>query len=145
MKINRDPIVIVVAALVIATLSFVGGMQVQKSLGTKNTGANASGAPGAGGGFRRGNGTFGQVSSIDGTTSMVVANSRSGANVTVSFSSSTTVTDGTGAASSIGAIQVGDTVVVTGTKAGDGSVTATSIRLNPSFGGGTPSTTTPSE
>ncbi len=134
----------IVAAVLLLGVGFVGGMQVQKGLGTKT--ASATGAPGGfgaggggGGGFRRGGGTFGTVSSINGTTSMVVANSRTGANVTVSFSGNPTVTDGSGNSSSISAIATGDTVIVMGQTGSDGTVTATSIRLNPTFGGGAPS------
>lgn len=136
---KRDPIVMVVAAVVLVAVGFFAGMQVQKSTGSKTT-ANAAG-PGSfggqgGGGFRRGGGgTFGTVSSINGTTSMVVQDSRTGTSTTVNFSSSTTVTDGS-SSSSLSAIATGDTVVVMGTKASDGSVTATRVLLNPSFGGG---------
>ena len=138
MKMKRDPIVMVVVAVVIATVGFIGGMQVQKHLGTKTTAAAAGGGfgSGQGAGFRRGGGgTFGQVTSINGTTSMVVQDSRTGTSVTVSLSGNPTITDA-GASSSLSAIATGDTVVVMGTKASDGSVAATRILLNPSFGGG---------
>ncbi len=143
MKMKHDPIVMVVAAILLVGLGFVGGMQVQKSLGSKTASTTAAtsggyGPGGSGGGFRHGGGTFGTVSSINGTTSMVVANSRTGANVTVSLSGNPTVTDGTGATSSISAIATGDTVIVMGSTGSDGTVTATSIRLNPTFGGGAP-------
>jgi hypothetical protein len=142
MKTKRDPIVMIVVAVVIAAVGFVAGMQVQKHLGTKTAATPANGFGGAGGGFgggggfrRGGGGTFGQVTSINGTTSMVVQNSRTGTNTTVSLSGNPTVTDA-GASSSLSAIATGDTVIVRGTTASDGTVAATSILINPSFGGG---------
>ena len=141
MKIKRDPIVLIVVAILLVGVGFVGGMQVQKGLGSKSASATngpggyGSTAGGPGGGFRRGGGTFGTVSSMNGTTSMVVQNSRTGANVTVSLSGNPTVTDGSGNSSSISAIATGDTVIVMGSTGSDGTVTATSIRLNPTFGG----------
>jgi hypothetical protein len=140
MKMKRDPIVMIVVAVVIAAVGFVAGMQVQKHLSTRTTASAANGfggtSAGPGGGFRRGGGgTFGQVTSIDGTTSMVVQDSRTGTSVTVSLTGNPTVTDA-GATSSLSSIATGDSVVVMGTKASDGTVTATRILLNPSFGGG---------
>jgi hypothetical protein len=142
MKTKRDPIVLIVAAILIAGVGFVGGMQVQKGLGSKSASATTGtpggyGTGGPGGGFRH-NGTFGTVSSINGTTSMVVQDSRTGTSVTVSLTGNPTVTDGSGNSSSVSAIATGDTVIVMGSTGSDGTVAATSIRLNPTFGGGAP-------
>ena len=141
MKLKPAQIIIMaVAILIIAGGAFWGGMAYQKS--RQPTTLSRSGGP-QGGGFGGGqfNGanrpTFGQVSSIN-STDMVVA-SRFGGNVTVQLDSNPTVTDGSGNSASVSDIQTGDTVIVQGSKNSDGSITAQSIRINPSFGGGSSS------
>ena len=133
-----------VGLVLVAIISFVGGMQFQKSLKPiVTTSANGTMVPGGGSGFARSGNrpTFGTVASISATSMSVTT--RSGSTVTVSLSGNPTVTDN-GATSSLSAIATGDTVAVVGTVA-NGSVNATSIVLNPSFGrgsfgGGAPAT-----
>jgi Domain of unknown function (DUF5666) len=137
---KKDPIVLGAGALIIAVVFFLIGMQVQKSATPAPIGNSANspssmarGAYGGGPGYRRGGGTFGQVTSV--TPTSIVIQSRSGSNVTVALSSTTTVLDSMGATSSISAIKTGDTVMVSGTTNSDGSVSAARVLINPSFGG----------
>jgi hypothetical protein len=140
------PTVVLVLALV-ATAGFLAGVQVQKRQG----GSTTSVAAGAQGGTRTGtqNGrtggaganaaggagaTVGQVKVIDGTTMYVL--DRDGNTVRVSTSPSARVSktvDGT-----MLDVRPGDTVIVQGTKAADGSVDASSVTLGGAgiFGGG---------
>jgi len=142
MKSNKSIIMLVVVGVLVVGLSFFGGMLTQKALARNSSstaaagsGSGYGGAGGAGGGFRRGGGggVFGTVQSISGTT-MTVSNQRTGSTSTVSLASNPTVTDA-GSSSSVSAIQTGDTVIVRGTTASNGTVTAQSVLLNPSFGG----------
>jgi hypothetical protein len=100
------------------------------SRGTGSTGG-AAGVPGA-----LGAATTGTVTEVSGST-LFVTNS-SGGLVKVTVNPSATVTRN--AKSSLGSLLVGDTVVVQGTKASNGSVTATSVSatgagVNSGFGG----------
>jgi hypothetical protein len=130
---------VVLLALLIAAGGIWGGAALQRSEGTSSgsspasslaslfrgarggTGAglfSGTGAPGASGGA-----TTGTVTEVSGST-LYVTNA-SGALVKVTVGPTATVDRN--AASSLGALQVGDTVVVEGTKASNGSVTATSV------------------
>ena len=137
---RRSRIVLGVAFIGVALLAFAGGMEFQhtrtKTLATTpaagqfgSTNPSGSGRFSGFGGQRP---TFGQVTSISGST-MVVQN-QSGSSVTVSLSGNPAITDATGATVTSSDIQVGETVVVSGTTSSDGTITATRIRLNPSFG-----------
>jgi hypothetical protein len=126
--------------LAVAGLAFWGGIVVQKDFLTKAVTAltasvQSSGTAGAAGGGsgRRfgGRPTLGTVSSLSGSTLVVKTSS---ADVTVDLTSSTMITNG-GSAASVSDIATGDTVAVIGTAASDGTVTATRVLLNPSFGG----------
>ena len=124
-------------ALLIAAGGIWGGAALQRSEGT-SSGSSASassfaslfrGARGATTGSplsaagAAGGATTGTVTEVSGDT-LYVTNA-SGALVKVTVGPSTTVDRN--AAASLGSLQVGDTVVVEGTKASSGSVTATSV------------------
>jgi hypothetical protein len=79
--------------------------------------------------------TFGTVASVSGNT-IVVTNSRTGANVTVNVTSATTYTNSSGAAASLADVTAGTTVAAIGSAGSDGAIAATRILINPSFGGG---------
>ena len=151
------PVTLVLGALILAALGFVGGVQVQKSQGSTGGGTAAragfpaglpSGAPGSGGASGgpssvaggpagavggpagavggpagAGGATTGTVSNKDGHT-LYVKNS-AGTTVKVKVGDGAKVTRV--ASASVGAIQPGDTVIVQGTKASSGTVTASSI------------------
>jgi hypothetical protein len=147
------------AALVVASAGFLGGIVVGKHYGSSGSGSPASafsrlaagasapaggagsgsgaglgGRGGGGGGFLAGNATIGTIKLIDGGT--VYVQTTGGDIVQVSTSAGTKVT-----ASSIVPVkdlQPGETVIVQGSKNSRGGVTATSISqtsLGAGFGG----------
>ena len=146
---------LVLAALVVASAGFIGGIVVGKHYGSSGSGSPASafsrfaagasatartgagagaGLGGRGGGFAAGNATIGTIKLIDGGT--VYVQTSGGDIVQVSTSAGTKVT-----ASStvpIKDLQPGQTVIVEGAKNSRGGVTATSISqtsLGAAFGG----------
>jgi hypothetical protein len=146
---------LVLAALVVASAGFIGGIVVGKHYGSSGSGSPASafsrfaagasatartgagpgaGLGGRGGGFAAGNATIGTIKLIDGGT--VYVQTSGGDIVQVSTSAGTKVT-----ASStvpIKDLQPGQTVIVEGAKNSRGGVTATSISqtsLGAGFGG----------
>jgi hypothetical protein len=146
---------LVLAALVVASAGFLGGIVVGKHYGSSGSGSPASafsrfaagasatartgagpgaGLGGRGGGFAAGNATIGTIKLIDGGT--VYVQTSGGDIVQVSTSAGTKVT-----ASStvpIKDLQPGQTVIVEGAKNSRGGVTATSISqtsLGAGFGG----------
>lgn len=131
--------------LIIAVLSFVGGMQYQKGKKTASTDQTASGqgfsnlqgGPAGGG---RMNIVLGQVTAIS-STSISVQDSRSNSTTTLDITSDTKVTDN-GQAASLSSIKVGDNVVVRPNSSN--SKQADQIILNPRVpsGGAAPSSTT---
>jgi cytoskeletal protein RodZ len=133
-----------VVAIILVGISFVAGMQVQKSITKSNAatvvGSANGGTTGGAGGFSGRGGrmgmrpTFGTVSSISGSNLTVTTDAST--TVTVTLSSSTQITDGNGATATAGSIKTGDTIAAFGTTSSDGAtITATRIRLNPAFGG----------
>jgi hypothetical protein len=133
-----------IALVVVAAGAFVGGMQYQKSTGgsstTATTQTGAGGFGGAGGGFggTRRSGGFGTVTAVSGTSITISettpgSDSSSGTSKTYAITSSTTVTD-SGQSASVSDIQTGDRVIIR-TSTSDTS-TASSIMVNPTFGGG---------
>jgi hypothetical protein len=148
-------------AVIIAAAGFAGGVEVQKGSGTASTGAGApqagfaGGPPGAAGRPSTGPGgsgsvTTGQVKSKDGST-LYVTNA-DGTTVKVKTTSTSKVSRN--ASAGAGSIHPGDTVVIQGTTAANGTVTATSVSATASgvtpagggFLGGRPAgsgTTTP--
>jgi hypothetical protein len=132
--------VFLLGALIVVSGAFWGGAVVDKHFGASSTasaasafaggaGGRALGASGAGG-FAGAGGSGFEAPTAEGTVSAISGDDltvapTSGSKVEVVMSSSTVVTrSGQGAAGTLG---VGDSVEVRGTKAADGTVTATSI------------------
>lgn len=92
-------------------------------------------APGARsyrGGYMRGNRVVGTVSSLSGTAMTI--KTASGAMVNVSLAGAPTIVDSSGNSLTASSIHNGDTVLVTGTRHSDGSITAVRVRDNTSTG-----------
>jgi hypothetical protein len=135
----------VLAAVLIAALGFVGGVEVQKgqaddggsgtsgaapaALGAGGAGAaGAAGATGARGGLAgrggaQGNATIGSVANKRGSTLYVKDSDGNTVRVKTTSHSKINRT----ATASAGAIHPGDTVIVQGTKSSSGTITATQI------------------
>ena len=146
---------LVLAALVVASAGFLGGIVVGKHYGSSGSGSPASafsrfaagasatartgagpgaGLGGRGGGFAAGNATIGTIKLIDGGT--VYVQTSGGNIVQVSTSAGTKVT--ASSTVQIKDLQPGQTVIVEGAKNSRGGVTATSISqtsLGAGFGG----------
>ncbi len=134
---SMKPILMIVVVLVIAGLSFFGGVQYQKGH-QKTTASSNSGQSGYTGGFGSGGGRFGgqrptrgQVTAVS-PTSITVQN-QSGTSTTLAITSSTTITDN-GQTVTTTDISVGETVAVIANSSD--STQASRILVNPSFGGG---------
>jgi hypothetical protein len=158
------PVTLGLTAVVIAAGGFIGGVEVQKHQGgSSSTGGAASGLPAGfaarlgGGGARggttaqggaatgaAGDFTTGSVANKHGSTLYVTDSSGDTIRVKTNSSSKVTRT----AAASANGVYPGDTVIVTGTKHSDGTITASSIRATSKtaassggggfFGGGFP-------
>ena len=155
------PASVVLAAVLIGALGFIGGVEVQKGQADSGGGATASGAGaaraglgagagGAGGAARGGfagpgggqsNATVGSVANKRGSTLYVKDSDGNTIRVKTTSHSKINRT----ATASAGAIHPGDTVVVQGTKSSSGTITATQINATSSaatsglaglFGGG---------
>jgi hypothetical protein len=153
------PASVALAAVLIAAVGFIGGVEVQK--GQADDGATAGGASaaraaltgtgGAGGGARaggfagrggpQGNATIGSVANKHGSTLYVKDSDGNTLRVKTTSHSKINRT----ATAGVGAIHPGDTVVVQGTKSSSGTITATQINATSSaaasglaglFGGG---------
>jgi hypothetical protein len=122
------PLTATLAAVLIAALGFIGGVQVQKSS------ASGTGARGSAAGFSRAGGftpggagssdaTVGTVANVNGKTLYVTDSS--GATVRVKTTSNSKVSRT--AVSKVGEVHPGDTVIVQGTKSSSGTVKATSV------------------
>lgn len=126
---------LVIAVIILCGLSFWGGASYQKhhtkSTPTAGTTPNFSGGGAGGFGGARRSGGFGQVTAVS-SSSITVTNPRSGTGMTYTITGSTTISDN-GQAVTVSDIQTGETVLIT--TSGSGSTTATSIMVNPSFGG----------
>lgn len=131
----------IAAVVILCVISFGAGIAYQRQ--SAKTTAAALGSPNTGvpGGAvnRRARGRLGQVTAIS-SSSITISNQRTGATTTYAINGSTTITD-TGQTVSYSTVQVGDTVAVT-TSSSDASV-ATTIVLNPRFGGGAAGGATP--
>jgi hypothetical protein len=131
--------VLIVALVLVAGISFFGGVQYQKGKTPATTSAqsaastNGQSGGGAAGGFghgsyQRGDRAIGTVTAVSGTS--ITVQSRSGSSNTYTITSSTTVTDN-GQSSSVSDIQTGDTVFMTLDSSNTQDVT--SIMLNPTI------------
>ena len=120
------PLTATLAAVLIAALGFVGGVQVQKSSADTPSGGFARGG-GATGGFSPTGGssdaTVGTVANVDGKTLYVTDSS--GATIRVKTTSNSKIART--AVAKVGAVHPGDTVIIQGTKASSGTVKATSV------------------
>jgi hypothetical protein len=138
------PLTATLAAVLIAALGFIGGVQVQKSSADTPSGGFARGG---GGGFSPTGGssdaTVGTVANVDGKTLYVTDSS--GATIRVKTTSNSKIART--AVAKVAAVHPGDTVIVQGAKSSSGTVTATSVTatarnatsgLAPRFGGGGP-------
>jgi hypothetical protein len=123
------PLTATLAAVLIAALGFIGGVQVQKSSADSGTEApRAAGfTRGGAGGFTPGgassNATVGTVANVNGRTLYVTDSS--GATIRVKTTGSSKIART--AVAKAGEVHPGDTVVVQGTKSSRGTVTATSV------------------
>ena len=120
------------AAAVLCAAAFYAGVRVEKgqlstATATPTTAASAAGAAGHGGfpGGEAGgaNASIGTVSSADGNT--IYLTDTSGNTVKVKLSSATKVTKSESVAKT--SVRPGDTVVIQGAKASDGTITAASV------------------
>jgi hypothetical protein len=120
------PLTAALAAVLLAALGFIGGVQVQKSSadspsaagsGFARGGASPSDAGGASGA------TLGTVANVDGKTLYVTDSS--GATIRIKTTSNSKLART--AVAKVGAVHPGDTVIVQGTKSSTGTVTATSV------------------
>jgi hypothetical protein len=146
------PAAAVLAAVLIAALGFVGGVEVQKGqadgsagttrgagAGLAGLGAGAGGGAGAAprGGFAgpggaRGNATVGTVANKHGSTLYV--KDSDGTTIRVKTTSHSKINRT--ATTSAGAIHPGDTVIVQGAKSSSGTITATQINATSSSAAG---------
>lgn len=130
------PIVLSVSALVLIGISFLGGIQYQKShtsaapvAATAAPGQNFQGGGGRQGGFGGRRPTTGTVASIDATNMTITTATGT---TTVLLTASSTVTDGaTASAATLADIKVGEEVLVFGTIGTDDTLTAQRITVNP--------------
>jgi hypothetical protein len=123
------PVALVLAAVTVAALGFIGGVLVQKAQGGSGSGSQiAAGPPGfagrAGGGAVRGGGaTAGSVVNKRGKYLYVRVSSGNTVRVKTTSNSKVTRT----ASSKVRAVHPGDTVTIEGTKGRDGTITAARI------------------
>jgi hypothetical protein len=124
------PVTIALAAVLIAAVGFIGGVQVQKhsqpaTPAAAGLGGTRQGAGGQGGGFAQGGGnaTVGRVANVKGSTIYVTGADGTTIRVKTNANSKVTRT----AKSRPSAIHPGDTVIVEGTTSDSGTVTASQI------------------
>ena len=121
------PLTATLAAVLIAALGFIGGVQVQKSSADSTSSPRAAGlarggfTPGGGGGSS--DATVGTVANVNGKTLYVTDSS--GATIRVKTTGSSKIART--AVAKVGEVHPGDTVIVQGTKSSSGTVTATSL------------------
>jgi hypothetical protein len=125
----------VVVVVIVAIAGFVGGVQYEKghvkTTATTATTTRGSSGGGTGGGFNR-DGGIGTVTAVS-STSISISDQRTSSTKTYSISGNTTITDN-GTTVTYSDITVGETVLVR--TSSSTSTDATTIMVNPSFGGG---------
>lgn len=122
------PLTATLAAVLIAALGFIGGVQVQKSSADSTPSPRAAGFTRGAGGFTPGGGassdaTVGTIANVNRKTLYVTDSS--GATIRVKTTSNSKVART--AVAKVGEVHPGDTVIVQGTKSSSGTVTATSV------------------
>jgi hypothetical protein len=137
---NAKVIVPIILVLVGLGVGFFGGYQYRNYRLRRSIGnfAGAAGANGAVAGAR-GGAVSGSILSID--ASSITVKLADGSTKIVLFSGTTTYSNTVSAAQTD--LKVGSEVVVLGAANSDGSVTATSIQINPQFGRGAGPSPTP--
>jgi hypothetical protein len=141
-SVGMKPVEVVIIAALVGAVAFFGGMKYSDMQRTNQRGnamrqfQNGQGGPNGASGFR-GNRTggrpvVGEVVSVDATTMTVKL--ADGTSKIVVLSETTTVSATATAAKTD--IKVGSKVGAFGTDNADGSLTAQSVQLNPSFTGG---------
>lgn len=129
----------ILGAVVLCVLSFYGGVAYEKGHVKTTAASSNTGFGAAGGGFRGRFGgqrpNIGAVTAVS-SSSITIQDNFSGSSKTFSITSATTVTNN-GASASVSDIQTGDTVLIR--TSSSTSTQATTIDINPSFGGGQPS------
>jgi hypothetical protein len=139
---SNMPTILAVVICVSLLFGFFGGIAYEKGkvkttniASTSNaSGINGQNRFGGPGGFRRGGGAIGAVTAVS-DSSITVNNQRTGSDQTFKITSSTTILSN-GNSATASDIKTGDTVLIR-TSTSDTS-TATSILINPSFGGAQP-------
>lgn len=127
---NQTIIIVILVAVVMAGAGFFGGMQYQKAQRTTfsaNGTANPQGRRFGMNGQNGGAAVRGSVLSSDANS--ITVKLADGSSKIVLLSGTTTITEATVAAKT--AMQMGMQVMAIGTTNPDGSVTATTIQLNP--------------
>jgi hypothetical protein len=146
------PAAVVLAAVLVGALGFIGGVEVQKGQADSSAGTNGGAGTGlaslgggggggagaaarrgfAGPGGARGNATVGTVANKHGSTLYV--KDSDGTTIRVKTTSHSKINRT--ATASAGAIHPGDTVIVQGTKSSSGTITATQINATSSAAAG---------
>ena len=123
------PLATALVALILAAGGFAGGAEIQKhhagstSAGASTRGPGGGGATGAPGGTAAATATTGTVKRTAGGTLYVT--DANGKTIKIKTTKDSTVTRDAKAAA--GAVHPGDSVVITGTTASDGTVTASAV------------------
>jgi hypothetical protein len=131
------PVTASLGAVLLLALGFLGGVQVQKRQGGSSPSAAARFQPARSAPTGSANATVGQVADVHGKTLYVTGSD--GATVKVKTTANTKVTRN--AVSQVHRVHPGDTVIVQGSKAGNGTVrasrvTATASNATGGLGGG---------
>lgn len=141
---NKQYIIVILAAVVFGAAGFAGGIKYQQSFGTSTqpasslaAGAGArqgrfGGSLPAGGGQNGARSVSGQIISLD--SNSITVKLADGSSKIVLLTGTTKVNQTVAATTSD--LKTGATVVALGTANSDGSLTATEVSLNPTFGMG---------
>lgn len=140
MKAKNSVIITVILVILVGAAAFFGGMRYQKSQTRSQFASQFGGASGGRFGNRQfgqrnganGGAVVGQILSTDANSMTVKL--QNGSSKIVLLSNSTSINKQ--ATGSVSDLKTGDRVAVFGTANSDGSVTAQSVQLNPTFGPG---------